>query len=512
MKLSDDTVPFHEYINPVAVLLLIFAALYWSELSTFTLSQDDELAAFRQSADVWLSQGRWGIYLVERFLMPRPIIPYLPMALYGILSSIGYLFVLKAYGFKPGAIAYVIFPIFVAYPSWFWLLEFGANIASAGFGILAVSASTYVFSRLLAKPIRKISLADICAHVLLGGIAASFYQTIILSKAVLLVGLIIVNGTKLQWNSRTILINITLAVMSTVGSLITYALILKVFLAATETHLAYIQNFLDLETFGNRPFHVLATTLYEVLAVYSGSIDAYGVFSPTFVIPIAFGVISTVWAVGCQKANWLLPLATILLLLVPFVQFPLAGGSMPLRALVAVPATVWVMAAIGFKCAPLWMSRLAFISAPLIALQLVNVLAQLEATSSFLRTHDQLLAGAIYSRISDTIPDFRTDHIYKIDIYGGKQFKPIYYPGRGSTASNSFFGLAGGQTDRIVNYMYLIGFTNLEEVSQEERTRLIGNYADMPIWPQPKSVRFIDGTILVRLGEQPSVDHLKIRN
>src|SRR6478609_3020526 len=64
----------------IAKFMLIFVVLYISELGIFSLSIDEEFAAFRDAASpAWVTQGRWTIYLIQIFLMPQTTIPYLPM-------------------------------------------------------------------------------------------------------------------------------------------------------------------------------------------------------------------------------------------------------------------------------------------------------------------------------------------------------------------------------------------------------------------------------------------------
>ena len=68
-----------------ARLVLIFVVLYISELGIFSLSIDEEFAAFRDAASpAWVTQGRWTIYLLQILLMPQTTIPYLPMLIFGI--------------------------------------------------------------------------------------------------------------------------------------------------------------------------------------------------------------------------------------------------------------------------------------------------------------------------------------------------------------------------------------------------------------------------------------------
>ena len=73
----------HSYLNQnlilVTTLLLIIIAAYGFELFNFNLTIDEEVHVFSPQADRWIEQGRWGMYLLNRFLLPQPVIPFVPL-------------------------------------------------------------------------------------------------------------------------------------------------------------------------------------------------------------------------------------------------------------------------------------------------------------------------------------------------------------------------------------------------------------------------------------------------
>ena len=55
---------------------------YGFNLFNLDLSIDDELAGFLENAvTAWLVQGRWATYLLNKYFLPNPIIPVVPMAI-----------------------------------------------------------------------------------------------------------------------------------------------------------------------------------------------------------------------------------------------------------------------------------------------------------------------------------------------------------------------------------------------------------------------------------------------
>ena len=84
----------------LAILLAVglVANLYF--LSNFSPSIDDEFAALRGDPGVWLGQGRWTVYLIERFLFPQPAIPYAPYILLTVCQALAYVVVTRAHGYS----------------------------------------------------------------------------------------------------------------------------------------------------------------------------------------------------------------------------------------------------------------------------------------------------------------------------------------------------------------------------------------------------------------------------
>lgn len=88
----------NDTIRAGAYLFAIFVAIYFFEISSFHLSIDEESAAFRQDASVWVPQGRWGAYLFEAYILQQPIVPVLPMAVFGLALVAAYLLLLDTIG------------------------------------------------------------------------------------------------------------------------------------------------------------------------------------------------------------------------------------------------------------------------------------------------------------------------------------------------------------------------------------------------------------------------------
>ncbi len=65
-------------LREIGFLSLLGAMLYSYFLTNFSFSIDDEFAALRHDPAVWVGQGRWLVYLVEKYVLPQPAVPFAP--------------------------------------------------------------------------------------------------------------------------------------------------------------------------------------------------------------------------------------------------------------------------------------------------------------------------------------------------------------------------------------------------------------------------------------------------
>src|SRR5262249_427258 len=105
--------PIKPVVKAITTLLLLFAVFHLNELTNFPLSIDAEFDAFREnSGSLWLGQGRWTTYLFEQFVLRQPVLPFLPLALFGLFCSLGYLLFLRAIGEeRPDPLSFAFFPL-----------------------------------------------------------------------------------------------------------------------------------------------------------------------------------------------------------------------------------------------------------------------------------------------------------------------------------------------------------------------------------------------------------------
>lgn len=173
---------------------------------------------------------------------------------------------------------------------------------------------------------------------------------------------------------------------------------------------------------------------------------------------------------------------------------------MPTRTLVAVPAVVWLFAVIGMTSRSYALALIAFLSTALALMQIIYTSNLLQAAHQFARIHDQALAAQISDRIVEAHPDFDPRKTYAVDFFGAHPFVTSYPRPPSSTSGFSFFEWDGGNEERILDYMGLIGYANLRTPSFDQRRRDLSEFQQMSEWPSRDSVRIVGDVTLVKLG------------
>ena len=150
-----------------------------------------------------------------------------------------------------------------------------------------------------------------------------------------------------------------------------------------------------------------------------------------------------------------------------------------------------------------WLRRVGIVLVIIVCIQCLHAFSNFQAQKRLVLDHDRALASEIYQRIVAEIPDFDRRKTYPLEFYGAHEFRNAYKEVQGSTWSASFFEWDNGNSGRIVQFMAVLGYSNFERIDRATRASLLPAFGEMPIWPAAGSVRVVDGTVLVRLGERP---------
>jgi hypothetical protein len=498
-------------LKALSILLALFAVFHVSELTNFTLSIDDELAAFRASPDMWVAHGRWAMYLFEKFVLPQPVVPFLPLALFGLFCSIGYLFFLRAIGERhEGPSSFAFFPLFSTFPTWAFMKAFQSDIPSCGIGVLLTCWAASLYRKEREQSGRMISGFSVVWHIVLigflGAIATACYQSFILFLAVaLLASLISMHLSKRP--ARLLLRDSFVVLAILVTSIALYILIWKFLLVITNAKVAHIQVYLHTELFFHQPKLVISNLFKQMADVYFGGSAAYGSKAHIFAVLIflaAAGLVHRAHRIAGLRGAFFAGLAILALLIAPFGIDLMSGGNMPLRVLAAVPAALASLGLLGFKYAPRWLSRIGIFVLLLVYFAIFQILSGFNAARELVQLHDHEMAGALSERIARIASSEASERPITLEVFGYQAFQTPFPRINSSTIGASFFEWDQGNPRRIATYMKLIGLPAFvgPPVRLRPSNKLLDEFVLMPSWPAQDSVRAAaDGTILVKLSD-----------
>lgn len=502
-------------LKALPYLISIAAAFHFSSLAAFSISPDDEFAAFRTNPDVWISQGRWTVYLVERFVLPQPTVPYLPNAIFCVCVSIAYVFLVRAHGLGATWRTYALFPLFCAFPTWAYLAEFYANLPSASVGLVLSSAGALVFQRTFVRPALgpwepspfRSEWLGLALQALLLAAAMGAYQSHLFASVGFGLGIVVLTTrSKPDVRPRDVGKMLAWLLISTAAGAGLYWSIQKVALAVSGVRVTYIDQFMQLNLLLEHPSDRLKFVYDELLAVYSGSAVLYGASLG------CVGVLTVVGATSIPYSGRTWRTATLLVLSAAVLLLPIAmmavAPDLPLRSLVGVPYAVWLFGVLA-TTHRLHIPRIVgTLTVVVSAFQFAYLLSLYAANTALTGSHDRIFAEAVYERIASAHDDFDRRRTYSVDFFGAKSMNMARYPSATTTTlGRTIFDWDHGNSDRIVSYMALLGYDNLTTVDEDRRRRLTPEFQPMPAWPARDSVKVVDGITLVKLGIDPDPWH-----
>lgn len=464
----------------------------------------------RQNPAVWIIQGRWTVYVMEMLVMPKPVLPFVPVAIFGTCLAISYVIYLNAIGRNPDAVASLItFPVFAAFPTWSFITEFQANTPAIGIGVLACCAAIALLRPMLhswtaSANARLVTLANAALSSLLIAIAAGAYQTLPLLVVVLgLAAIMFAAMDDSKGSPWAILRGVILLAIVCAFGLSLYVIILSGFRAVTGTESAYIDSFIRIDMLLAQPAQVLGRSLLFAWKIYSGSSVFYVVTAWAFgiVLALSFVAISLTPQLRNRTAvRVLLILMHSAIVLIPFAMTPISGGEMPIRSLIGVPAVVWTCAYLAITTPVVWLGRASFAVTAIAVFQTLYSVYLYQSNSILVRQRDAATAAAIYHKIAEQQPEWDRSRTYPLLVYGAWPFVSRYERIWSSTAGASFFEWDGGNTWRVVSFMKLLGYDNITVAPEQRRKEFQDVAREMPLWPAKGSVRTSGDFTIIKLG------------
>lgn len=477
----------------------------------FFLSIDDERGAFRTDPSIWIADGRWTAFLVESFIFPQPVMPFVPNLFFYTCLALSYMLILRAHRLKLNWITTLAYCILVAHPIWWFIGEFYSNIPSTGFGVLTLSIAVFMLSRSRIgedskfKIISQVFLASLFLSLAIGA-----YQSLTMFYIVAGIGVIILSFK--EENTTTALIlkptlnRIALLIATLVSGVILYTAFNKLAQLAYPSNRDYIDGFLRIHDLLDNPILITKLVLVEMWKFYTGSLLTYGVSFYSTSIMLGLAILFLITQKTWKAILWMALLVASMLIAPFLLNFVTGGLYLPLRAMLAVSFISWIATIVVLEKKGL-MRVIGSIIAIIMLFQMVSASGQYAASTMMATNHDRFTAEAIYARISQQNPKFNRNEPVLIDVYGQLPLDSRYPAPNTSTMSSSFFDWDQGNVYRMSEYMRLVGFTNVSALGNAARIPLTPQFDTMSIWPAEGSVRYENGIYFIKLSDTPDPTH-----
>lgn len=503
IEISDA---WHGYVRAVFFLFLIFVFIYFFDLVSFPLSIDEELTATRRDPAIWISQGRWGAYLVELFF-PQPTIPFLPLAFFGLCASVTYCTLVDLLG-REGRLTiidYLSFSIFAGYPVWFFITEFYSNLAPVGLGLISSALATHCFlqERKIAP-----SIGQAVVGIALGAFAIGTYQSYTAVLVVMICGVLVLQMqagmVQRPWSKA--LIGACLWMVS-VG---VYSVLDKLFKFLPHPPSSYFESLWRPDAVMSDPLRVLTKLGNLVLDVFgiSGQFG-YPLWAAPLVLLLGLSSV-LLWAKDRSRSIFAFTIVVAgVMITAPLALGLFGGGDLPIRALIGVPVTMWVFACLALQDSRQIVHTAAVISTCILLWQSVVIANRYQAIEYFSNRRDEQIAASIGQMVL-SLPDYDPAKSYYLVMFGAYRFPTGGTLPDSTTVGGSFFGWDGGNPGRVSAYMSLFGYPGLKYPPQDVEARYLPEIGTMPVFPSPGSVVLADDSILLRMSREPSSQDLAV--
>ncbi len=478
--------------------LLIGVLTYGFAIFSFTLTIDQEFAALApKPALSWLAQGRWGTYLLNTLLLPHPIMPVLPTTIFVVALAASYVLTSITWRWPPCAAHYAGAPFAIALPVLVHIVAF-TNLAYA-------VALGYLFGALAVHLAARRGTWPAIAAVVSATLAVSIYQPLLMFP---FVSFLVLSALRLPEDGavRAFKSVLTFAGMLAV-SLVLYYAVWRFLLAWMNLEASYVDGFFQLEALFSSPVPILKQMLAFAGSILSGSSEVFleekrKIIGITMILAMALAAWSA-W----RRTRTAIDFASIILLLATAVSANLllaviSLGSLPYRTLVGTPIGVaglvffamsrrnplalrWTL---GFLCT---LCMVGFASAANRVLY-AHFLAGMADRDLGNRVIERLTSVGAYSQNQCPAVEFVGAH----SIPASRLFIKV----NGSTLGASFFEWDFGNPERILYFLGSMGYC-VRAASGQQRSMLPDRVREMPSWPDPDSVRLIDGLAVVKFSD-----------
>jgi len=490
----------HEYLKENANLIFALAAValcaYGFELFQLNLTVDEELHAEYLGPTLgWVSQGRWGMYLLNKFILPYTVIPFTPLFIALIFHIAAVLLMLEGWKITSKLERFIVGAICVAFPTMAYMYTFSTISYGIGIGLFCSALSLFFYARNSGWK-RYLT-------ILPASFAIAIYQGFLPVLAALF--LVYMIRTQIHSEKPILFDIIAIASILIISLFIYYAIQNLIFIIGVVPELAYVSDFIDVG-FLQRYFSTVLRRIwsYAFLPVYLGDEGIYSINlrSLAFLLFVSFlGLFIHLVKSRRSLTNWLFVISLLLLLSIsPFLSGFLMQGYMSLRFLVALPVVISGIVMLGMLGSSRSFKLVTALLATYCIFQFVTSTNHLFASSHLAFEADRILATRLITRIEDAQGEANTQEVRYIEIIGYYSRPATNLIPKIETFGASFFEVGQGIPGRIASFLGIAGFERLQEVSVDRRAELVAIADSMPTWPDKGSIKVVEDIVLIKLG------------
>lgn len=500
----------HAKKDLIIAFTIIAIAAYGFELFNFNLTIDEELYAIGAMSPInWLREGRWGMYLLQVFVLPNPIVPFVPLGLALLFHILSIFLLLDAWEIKSFWIQLLAGSLMLTYPGWAYVYVFSSLNYGVGIGLFMAASSLWIYKNIENSSYKLLA-------VLPATFAFALYQAMLPTFLLLFITYFALNIVR---KSAVTILNLFHFFLITTLAGLTYYITQQVFTTIINIQsTGYVEtHFITISDIVNLNLNLDAGA--EIVSLYGGSASIYTLTMFSLPLLIFVLLLATMLKNAQQLSLWDKTLAltlSILILVVPVLP-TLFLQVVKLRFLIGIPFSIATLLIIGIEnCKGQVLRWLISVLAVLTILQFIISINQLFGATHISLQSDRILAGRIIERIEmvrNQSP--KPDEVKYIEVIGSFQKTPTLInpsPYRYEIIGKSFFEFNGGVSRRIVAFLNTLDYAELSPLPIDRRANFILISERMPAWPKVGSVQVVNDTVLVKFGPYSEVQIKQICN
>ena len=484
---------FQEKKDLIFFLAAVALLVYGFELFNFNLTIDEEVHAFGMAPSVWIEQGRWGMYLLNRFLLPYTIVPVVPLFIALISQILAALFLVEGWRITSKTDQMLLGAVFLAYPGIAYMYTFSTINYGIGVGLFCVGLALLSFEQLPGW--------GRLAALIPAAFAVAIYQGFIVAlTAVFLVSYVIhlLNAKRRAFQDLLVSAGIVL------GGTLIYYLIHKVLVTFFVPESSYVGEYFDFASLQTNLTQVLASIATVIIGVYSGGKEIYGIRAWALLALISAVIAGFGYSLVRSKLSLLQKMLAaallIFLFLLPFLTGLLMGGYIAMRFLVALPVVLSGLVALGATFRNTIFRSVLVILTALCVLQFAVSTNHLFAASHIALQEDRLIAANLIKSIEQAKYQAGTEEVRYVEMVGYLRQPANALNPKIETFGASYFQWDQGNVDRMLFFLRTLGYEGLSALPGEKRGDYIDRANEMPNWPREGSVTVVEDTVLIKFA------------